>query len=163
MYIPSLPYIPYIYIEIYKSHVFIDHITPRFVLVLYIAFIASLVILDPSSALSQPRPRVKSSRFLGQKKQVVGRRSLLVGGFNPFEKYYSNWIISPGRGENKKCLKPPPSILLMVQKSGRNPMIYDRFFCTIPGGRRSIDILWVWPPPSTSDHQDCYISSRESL
>ena len=27
---------------------------------------------------------------------------VLVGGFNPFEKYESNWIISPGRGENKK-------------------------------------------------------------
>ena len=26
----------------------------------------------------------------------------LVGGFNPFEKYESNWIISPSRGENKK-------------------------------------------------------------
>ena len=33
----------------------------------------------------------------------------LVGGFNPFEKYKSNWIISPGRGENKKHVKPPPS------------------------------------------------------
>ena len=27
----------------------------------------------------------------------------LVGGFNPFEKYESNWIISPGRDE-KKCI-----------------------------------------------------------
>ena len=26
---------------------------------------------------------------------------LLVGGFNPSEKYQSNWIISPGSGENK--------------------------------------------------------------
>ena len=26
------------------------------------------------------------------------------GGFNPFEKYWSNWIISPSRGENKKDL-----------------------------------------------------------
>ena len=33
----------------------------------------------------------------------------LVGGFNPFDKYWSNWIISPRiRGENKKNLKPPP-------------------------------------------------------
>ena len=31
-----------------------------------------------------------------------------VGGFNPFEKYKSNFIISPSRGENKKSLKPPP-------------------------------------------------------
>ena len=28
--------------------------------------------------------------------------SKLVGGFNPFEKYYSNWSISPSRDENKK-------------------------------------------------------------
>ena len=33
----------------------------------------------------------------------------LVGGFNPSEKYQSNWIISPSRGENKKYLKPPAS------------------------------------------------------
>ncbi len=32
----------------------------------------------------------------------------LVGGFNPSEKYESNCIISPNRGENKKYLKPPP-------------------------------------------------------
>ena len=31
-----------------------------------------------------------------------------IGGLNPFEKYWSNWIISPSRGKNKKCLKPPP-------------------------------------------------------
>ena len=33
----------------------------------------------------------------------------LVGGFNPFEKCWSKWIISPGRDENKKYLKPPSS------------------------------------------------------
>ena len=27
---------------------------------------------------------------------------------HPFEKYESNWIISPNRDEHKKCLKPPP-------------------------------------------------------
>ena len=32
----------------------------------------------------------------------------LVGGFNPFQKNLSNWIISPGRGKNKKYSKPPP-------------------------------------------------------
>ena len=31
----------------------------------------------------------------------------LVGGFNPFEKYESNWKSSPNRGENEKYLKPP--------------------------------------------------------
>ena len=39
----------------------------------------------------------------------------LVGGFNPSEKYWSNSIISPGRGENKKCLKPPPSFLFVLE------------------------------------------------
>ena len=33
----------------------------------------------------------------------------LVGGFNPFEKYWSTWESSPNRGENKKYLKPLPS------------------------------------------------------
>ena len=37
----------------------------------------------------------------GKKKHILG------GGFNPVEKYLSNWIISPGRSENKKYLKPP--------------------------------------------------------
>ena len=38
---------------------------------------------------------------------------LLVGGFNPLRKIcWSNWIISNlGRGENKKCLKQPPTRL----------------------------------------------------
>jgi len=30
---------------------------------------------------------------------------LLVGGFNPSEKYWSKWESSPSRGENKKSLK----------------------------------------------------------
>ena len=34
--------------------------------------------------------------------------AFLVGGFNPSEKYESNGKSSPNRGENKKCLKPPP-------------------------------------------------------
>ena len=36
----------------------------------------------------------------------------LAGGFNPFEKYQSNWIISPNRDEHKTYLKPPPSFFL---------------------------------------------------
>ncbi len=35
------------------------------------------------------------------------KHSLVGGWTNPFEKYESNWIISPSRCENKKCLKPP--------------------------------------------------------
>ncbi len=37
----------------------------------------------------------------------------LVGAFNPFEKYLSNLIIFPGRG-NKKHLKPPPRIDIVI-------------------------------------------------
>ena len=37
-----------------------------------------------------------------------GHVFLMVGGFNPFEKYSSNSIIFPNRDENKKYLKPPP-------------------------------------------------------
>ena len=34
----------------------------------------------------------------------------LVGGFKPFRKYYSDWIISPSRDlKNEKYLKPPTS------------------------------------------------------
>ena len=33
----------------------------------------------------------------------------LVGGFNPSEKYWSEWIIIPTIGENKKCSKSPTS------------------------------------------------------
>lgn len=32
----------------------------------------------------------------------------LVGGFNPCDKYWSTWIISPARGEHKKHAKPRP-------------------------------------------------------
>ena len=35
---------------------------------------------------------------------------LLVGGFNPFEKYLSKWESSPNRGEQK--MQPPPSLYL---------------------------------------------------
>ena len=41
----------------------------------------------------------------------------LVGGFNPFEKYESTWIISPSRDGNKNYLKPPPSYSWWLPKS----------------------------------------------
>ena len=48
----------------------------------------------------------------------------LIGGFNPFEKYESNWIISPGRDENKRHLKPP-SRKLSYQRSNLWPFRSD--------------------------------------
>ena len=38
-------------------------------------------------------------------------KKLLVDGFNPVEKYSSNWIISPGRGENNKYLETTTQIM----------------------------------------------------
>ena len=35
---------------------------------------------------------------------------ILVGGFNPCEKYQSNWKSSPNTSENRQYLKPPTSI-----------------------------------------------------
>jgi len=53
-----------------------------------------------------------AATFQGQTVELqVGNDAILVGGFNPFDKYESNWIISPSMGENKKYLKPPPSII----------------------------------------------------
>ena len=42
--------------------------------------------------------------------QITTMPSIHTGifGFNPFEKYESNWIISPGEVKHEKCLKPPP-------------------------------------------------------
>ena len=45
-----------------------------------------------------------------EKMKVILTHPMLVGGFNPFEKYSSKWESSPSRGENKKYLKPPPSM-----------------------------------------------------
>ena len=49
----------------------------------------------------------------------------LVGGFIPFEKYQSSWIISPGklRVKIKNYLKPPPSFCCGRNKGGfREPV-----------------------------------------
>ena len=40
---------------------------------------------------------------------------LLGGGFNPFEKYESNWIISPGKGNFFfKKIKPPTRLCFFI-------------------------------------------------
>ena len=46
-------------------------------------------------------------------------QKILVVGFNPFpfEKYQSNWIISPNRGEHKEYLKLPPRISIFAWRS----------------------------------------------
>ena len=41
------------------------------------------------------------------------RELILLGGFNPFEKYWSKWESAPNRAENKIYLKPPPRISIV--------------------------------------------------
>ena len=49
----------------------------------------------------------------GRSRAIGEKKTLLVGGFKPFEiKYSSKLISSPNRGENKQYLKPPPSLRL---------------------------------------------------
>ena len=51
------------------------------------------------------------------KKMVFRVISILVGGFNPSEKYGSKWESSPNRGEYEKYLKPPPHFFFANQLS----------------------------------------------
>ena len=45
---------------------------------------------------------------------------LLVGGFNQnLKNNWSNWTISPGKGKNKKCLKPPPRLSRYIFQASR--------------------------------------------
>ena len=58
--------------------------------------------------------------------------SFLVGGFNPFEKYESNWIISPRiRIINQTCFKPPPRFFVW-ENSIQNNTPPPPMFLTIP-------------------------------
>ncbi len=47
---------------------------------------------------------LKKGSFL---KRKGSSKPVSVGGFNPSEKYESNWIISPNRDENKKIFETP--------------------------------------------------------
>ena len=53
--------------------------------------------------------RVEDSKSF--RREVLQQKSVLVGGFNPSEKHWSNLIISPKSSDNQKKLKPPPSVV----------------------------------------------------
>ena len=55
--------------------------------------------------------KIKKQLFL----QNAHSKTPLVGGFNPVEKYESNWESSPNNGKNKTYLKPPPRHLKIPQ------------------------------------------------
>ena len=59
----------------------------------------------------------KCAFFAGGKGTEINQRDfncMLVGGFNPFETYWSKWESSLSRGENTNSLKPPPSMDLFL-------------------------------------------------
>ena len=58
--------------------------------------------------------------FCGTNAVEKHRIYVLVGGFNPFEKYSSKWESSPNRDDNKIYLKPLPSVSY-VSKNGDLP------------------------------------------
>ncbi len=70
--------------------------------------------------------------------------TLLVGGFKWFQPIWkiwsSNWIISPSRGENKTCLKPPPrwsiylrtNALFYCNAQGTSPKDYTLKTLVVP-------------------------------
>ena len=60
----------------------------------------------------------------------------LVGGFNSLEKYLSNQVISPGRGEKKK-LKPPPSYIFRWNSGGNDDSAISRPL------RQPVVLLWL--------------------
>ena len=74
------------------------------------------------SNLLQPSVQIVMTALSFPKINMSPCKRKLVGGFNPFEKYYSIWIISPGRGENKTYLKPPP-------RKKREHVIFQPSFC----------------------------------
>ena len=57
---------------------------------------------------------MKQFSHLRKRKKQPHKKGYLLGGFNPSEKYESNWIISPSRDENKTYLKPQSSYLLTM-------------------------------------------------
>ena len=57
---------------------------------------------------------------------------ILVGGFNPSEKYESNWKSSPGRGENKKYLSCHHLGYILIQMIRVSCRDFDRPILGVP-------------------------------
>ncbi len=87
-----------------------------------------------TSAYGQPRswwPSMYTCLFQLDDSNSLHGKWLSSWWFQPIWKIWSsNWIISPSRDENKKCLKPPPSILT---KHPLNKLLFG-----VPGGNSSI-------------------------
>ncbi len=82
-----------------------------------------------------------------------------VGGFNPSEKYWSNWIISPGRDENQKYVKTPPRVIFrrgFLETSSlqrTDPWPPRRFWQNRSPTAPSIGPVWgPWPQEIDENH-----------
>ena len=67
------------------------------------------------------------------KKGFLPRKTNLVGGFNPFEKYEiyeSNWKSSPNKSENEQYLKP---LHQLETPKNHLPVLPLKKYGTIPG------------------------------
>ena len=71
------------------------------------SFIISIIIIDIAWQQQNICSRGGKTRTV---KLIIQYHTQLVGGFNPFEKYWSKWESSPNRGEHKNYLKPPPIV-----------------------------------------------------
>ena len=72
----------------------------------------------------------------------------LVGGSNPSEKYWSNWILSPTRGENKQYLESPPTLNMFETKHLRG---------WIHGFSRIWPTPASWGPRCLSRHHEIFM------
>ena len=80
---------------------------------------------------------IKQFSHLRKRKKQPHKKGYLLGGFNPSEKYQSNWIISPGRDENKTYLKPhvQSSYLLTMDANLQLPTQHRHLTAALPHGR----------------------------
>ena len=98
-------------------------------------------------------------------------QTVLVGGFNAFQKYYSNWIISPARGENTKRLKPPSIVQYCCSHEVFFPSKPLEFFLGAPGRTRrchvstvaSIDLLYRQMRCQTNDSLMSWEHNKQKL
>ena len=99
-------------------------------------------------------PRKETTQLSKTKRVLKERRSPqfpLAGAFNPFEKYQSIWIISPSRGETKKCLKPPPISSICSERIDFF-LIVTLFFCVVGRSVTSTGLNMFEKPNQCSQH-----------
>ena len=85
----------------------------------------------------------------------------IVGGFNPVEKYSSNWMIFPGSGENKTYLKPPPRWIKSANPEERFTPLHRRLLWR--ASRWDLLVRSSWPLdrfPTNEDLRGANVSNE---